>query len=37
LRKIVNGEAWTCPPTIDDPAIPEAIEAAIRHDSAQVA
>jgi len=37
LRKIANGEAWTCPPTIDDPAIPEGIESAMRRESAQVA
>jgi propionyl-CoA synthetase len=30
LRKISNGEAWTVPPTIDDPAIPEAIAAAVK-------
>ncbi|WP_290006445.1 AMP-binding protein [Novosphingobium humi] len=37
LRRIANGEAWTCPPTIDDPAIPAAIESVIRQDSAKVA
>ena len=30
LRKIVNGEAWTTPPTIEDPNVPAAIEAAVK-------
>jgi hypothetical protein len=29
LRKLANGEEWTVPPTIDDPAIPAAIAAVI--------
>ena len=30
LRQIVNGEAFETPPTIDDPALPAAIAAAVR-------
>ncbi|KUR81328.1 AMP-binding protein [Novosphingobium sp. Fuku2-ISO-50] len=30
LRKIVNGEDFVTPPTIDDPAVPEALVAAVR-------
>lgn len=30
LRKIVNGEAFDIPPTIDDPAVPNILAAAIR-------
>jgi propionyl-CoA synthetase len=30
MRKIANGDAWTMPPTIDDPAILTEIEAALR-------
>jgi propionyl-CoA synthetase len=30
LRKIVNGEDFVTPPTIDDPAVPEALAAAVR-------
>ena len=29
LRKIVNGEDWMIPPTIEDPAVPALIEAAV--------
>lgn len=29
LRKIVNGEAFTTPPTIEDPSVPEKIQAAL--------
>ncbi|MDE2437444.1 MAG: AMP-binding protein [Sphingomonadales bacterium] len=30
LRKIVNGEAWTTPPTIEDPNVPALIEASVK-------
>ncbi len=30
LRTIVNGGAYTTPPTIEDPAVPALIEAAVR-------
>jgi propionyl-CoA synthetase len=29
LRKIVNGEDFTTPPTIEDPAVPDALKAAV--------
>ncbi|MBB3861541.1 propionyl-CoA synthetase [Novosphingobium hassiacum] len=29
LRKIVNGEQWVTPPTIDDPAVPAALQALV--------
>ncbi|MBF9153088.1 AMP-binding protein [Novosphingobium jiangmenense] len=31
LRKIANGEAWTVPPTIEDPEVPKAIEQLVEH------
>ncbi|WP_298284672.1 AMP-binding protein [Novosphingobium sp.] len=31
LRKIVNGEEWVTPPTIDDPAVPGALHALVHH------
>ncbi|MFM2370628.1 MAG: hypothetical protein RIS85_350, partial [Pseudomonadota bacterium] len=35
LRKIVNGQEWTVPPTIDDAAVPEALQALVhQHESA---
>lgn len=35
LRKIVNGEEWTTPPTIDDPAVPAALQTLVhRHEAA---
>ena len=30
LRKIVNGEDWECPATIDDPSVPDIIRNALR-------
>lgn len=30
LRKICNGEEWTVPPTIDDPAVPAALAAVVQ-------
>ena len=30
MRRIANGDAWTVPPTIDDPAVLDEIEAALR-------
>jgi len=30
LRKIINGEDYTTPPTIEDPAVPALLEAAVR-------
>jgi len=30
LRKIVNGEDFVTPPTIEDPSVPEALAAAVR-------
>ncbi|MEL0251086.1 MAG: propionyl-CoA synthetase, partial [Novosphingobium sp.] len=33
LRKIVNGEEWTTPPTIEDPAVPDRLQALVqRHE-----
>ncbi|WP_109798570.1 MULTISPECIES: AMP-binding protein [Novosphingobium] len=29
LRRIVNGEAWTTPPTIDDPAVPAQLQSLV--------
>ena len=29
LRKIVNGEEWQIPPTIEDPAVPDVLAAAV--------
>ncbi|NBC36882.1 AMP-binding protein [Novosphingobium sp. FSY-8] len=36
LRKIANGEAWTVPPTIDDPSLPAAIAAVMAQDAAHM-
>jgi hypothetical protein len=36
LRKLANGEEWTVPPTIDDPAVPAAIAAVIAAETATV-
>jgi propionyl-CoA synthetase len=30
LRKIVNGEEWSTPPTIEDPGVPAALDALVR-------